>query len=268
MLSTPIPDEAMVGVVAVDHSEAEEGLTAAVSPAAEAAGSRSTATTHAEEEVAGGPSRANSVGSLAMRTGAPYRNEQPGGFAAIRARLYSHDEAPGVAKGVVVHRRQKDHRCPAFLASGQRVCGFVCWVTTDQEGINTKTFYCLLFFVGRGADDSNPKALVYLTKTLDEGERDEQRDSFIVIGLFVLAMDLLNYKLQLCWSSLAARTWVLKLENLDEFEVLLVFSGFILVTCTLGSMGLEILLPWTVEAEFGITCCFPLDATMVLLCLG
>ncbi|VFQ79658.1 unnamed protein product, partial [Cuscuta campestris] len=28
MLSTPTPDEAMVGVVAVDHSEAEEGLTA------------------------------------------------------------------------------------------------------------------------------------------------------------------------------------------------------------------------------------------------
>ncbi|VFQ93341.1 unnamed protein product [Cuscuta campestris] len=52
-------------------------------------------------------------------------------------------------------------------------------VTTDQEAINTKTFYGLLFFVGRGADDSNPKALVYLTKTLDEGERDEQSDSDI-----------------------------------------------------------------------------------------
>ncbi|VFQ85713.1 unnamed protein product [Cuscuta campestris] len=57
-------------------------------------------------------------------------------------------------------------------------------------------------------------------------------------------------------------------ENLDKFEVLLVFSGFILVTCTLGSMGLEMLLPWTVEAEFGITYSFPLDATVVLLFLG
>ncbi|VFQ69580.1 unnamed protein product [Cuscuta campestris] len=30
-------------------------------------------------------------------------------------------------------------------------------------------------------------------------------------------------------------------------------------------MGLEMLLPWTVEAEFGISCSFPLDATV---CLG
>ncbi|RAL42569.1 hypothetical protein DM860_011187 [Cuscuta australis] len=78
-------------------------------------------------------------------------------------------------------------------------------------------------------------------------------------------MDLLNYKLQLCWSSPAARTWVLKPENLDEFEVLLVSGRFILVRCTLGSMGLEMLLPWTVEAEFGISCSFPLHATMVEL---
>ncbi|VFQ69687.1 unnamed protein product [Cuscuta campestris] len=51
-------------------------------------------------------------------------------------------------------------------------------------------------------------------------------------------------------------------------EVLLVFGGFILVSCTLGSMGLEMLLPWTVEVEFEITCSFPLDATVVLLFLG
>ncbi|VFQ67011.1 unnamed protein product [Cuscuta campestris] len=36
-------------------------------------------------------------------------------------------------------------------------------------------------------------------------------------------------------------------------------------------MGLEMLLPWTVEAEFGISCSFPLDATVMRghgLCFG
>ncbi|VFQ71713.1 unnamed protein product [Cuscuta campestris] len=69
-IATVTFNQALVEVVAEDHCEAEEGLTAAVNPAAEADGSRSTVTTPAAEEVAEGcPSPASCVGSLAMRSG-------------------------------------------------------------------------------------------------------------------------------------------------------------------------------------------------------
>ncbi|VFQ73352.1 unnamed protein product [Cuscuta campestris] len=135
-------------------------------------------------------------------------------------------------------------------------------VTTDQEGINTKTFYCLLFFVGRGADDSNPKALVYLTKTLDEGERDEQSDSFIV-GMIpiVIAGWVPSVYLMLGRIPSVVLGCALMLE-------LWFYFGHLYPGKYGAGNAAAMLLPWTVEAEFGITCCFPLDATVVLLCLG
>ncbi|VFQ87107.1 unnamed protein product [Cuscuta campestris] len=57
-----------------------------------------------------------------------------------------------------------------------------------------------------------PRPLLTLLKDVIPLKVKECKDT---LGLNLAAMD----HLKLCWSSPAPRTWLLKLENLDEFEI-------------------------------------------------